>query len=267
MKGGKQGLRFAILRCTEIGKESMRLAIHLRDVFLTMEDFAREQSSTLELMHLEDLNLSRYPLTSLYVRQWRPTLNRNWGDMEKCVIKLEGIEGQEVASRTVYLPSNCESHDGLMATTMVAIPDGIFGRLLVVVQRRKLVLYITEEMRRFLSADVSTSSKLDSQQYQSSIFPEQQQHQRDRIVKVLGDGQHVHVAIKKRILLLRQGKYLTGVVEISYSSTLIGMWLEHVALLGDIKEKRLWSYAAGRGLKAVVKLLLDIDKAEGRFKG
>jgi hypothetical protein len=116
MKDGKQGLGLAILRCTEIGKESMRLAIHLRDVLLTMEDFAREQSSTLELIHLEDLNLSRYPLTSFYVRQWRPTLNRNWGDMEKCVIKLEGIKGQEVASRTIYLHSNCESHDGLMAT-------------------------------------------------------------------------------------------------------------------------------------------------------
>ena len=68
----------------------------------------------------------------------------------------------------------------------------------------------------------------------------------------------MYIAIKKRILILRKKIYLVGVMEISYSSTLLGMWVEHVALLeGDIGEKTLLSYAAERGHKAVVKLLLD----------
>lgn len=189
--------------------------------------------------------------------------------MEKCVIKLEGIERQEIASRTVYLHSNWDSHDGLMATTIVDIPDSILGRLLVVCKDGNWFYILLKKCGKFLSADISTSLKSDSQPYQSPISPEQHQHQRDRIVKVLGDGQHVHVAIKKRILLLRQEKYLTGVVEISYSSTLMGMWLDHVALLeGDIKGKTLWPHVgvAGGGLKAIVKLLLDIDKAEADSK-
>ena len=69
-----EGSGLAILHCTEVGKESMRLAIHLRDVFLTNKDFAREQSSTLKLLDLEDI--MQYPLTNLYVRQWRSTRNR-----------------------------------------------------------------------------------------------------------------------------------------------------------------------------------------------
>jgi hypothetical protein len=72
----QQGSGLAILHCTEVGKESIRLAIHLRDIFLTKEDFVREQSSTLELLYLEDINPSQYPLRNLYVRQWRSTRNR-----------------------------------------------------------------------------------------------------------------------------------------------------------------------------------------------
>jgi hypothetical protein len=78
INNGEQGKGLAILHCTEIGKERMRLALHLRDVFLTNEDFVREQSTTLELIDLEDINLSQHPLISLYVRQWHPTRNRNW---------------------------------------------------------------------------------------------------------------------------------------------------------------------------------------------
>ena len=78
---GEEGSGLAILRCTMVGKENMRLAIHLRGVFLTKEDFAREQSSMLELLDLGDADLSQYPLTKC-VRKWRPTRNRKWGDRE-----------------------------------------------------------------------------------------------------------------------------------------------------------------------------------------
>ncbi|XTI93556.1 hypothetical protein V2W45_1432693 [Cenococcum geophilum] len=259
----RKGSGLAILHCTEVGKESMRLAIHLRDIFLTNEDFAREQSSTLKLLHLGDIDLSQYPLTDLYVRQWRSTRNRKLGDVEKCVIKLEGVGGKEVALHTIYLHSNWELHDGMMITTMVLPPDGILGRLLVICKDGNSFQVVLKRYGRFLSADIHTSLKADSKPYQSPIVLKQQQHERDRIVRSLDGGQHVHVAIKKRILILRKKKHLVGVMEISYSSTLLGMWVEHVALLeGDIKEKTLLSYAAERGHEAVVKLLLDTKKVD-----
>jgi hypothetical protein len=65
----QQGKGLAILHCAEIRKERTRLALHLKDVFLTNKDFVQEQSTTLELIDLEDINPSQYPLTSLYVRQ------------------------------------------------------------------------------------------------------------------------------------------------------------------------------------------------------
>ena len=49
--------------------------------------------------------------------------------MEKCAIKLERVEGQEVALYTIYLHSNWKWHNELLVTAMVAIPDGILGQL------------------------------------------------------------------------------------------------------------------------------------------
>ena len=259
----QEGSGLAILHCTEVGKESMRLGIHLKDVFLTNEDFAREQSSKLKLLHLEEIDLSQYPLTDLYVRQWRSTHNRKWGDMEKCAIKLEGVGGEEVPLHTTYLHSNWALYDGMMITTMELPPVGILGRLLVICKDGTSFQVVLKKCGRFLSADIHTSFKAGSKSYQSPIVPEQQQHERDRIARLLDSGQHVHVAIKKRILMFRQKKHLVGVMEISYSSTLLGMWVEHVALLeGDIKEKTLLSYAANQGHEAVVKLLLDTKKVD-----
>jgi hypothetical protein len=94
----QQGKGLALLRCTEIGKESRRLAIHVRDVFLTKQNFVREQSSTLELIHLENINGLQDFLTSIYIRTWHLTCKRKWDGIEKCVIKLEGVEAQEVVS-------------------------------------------------------------------------------------------------------------------------------------------------------------------------
>ena len=62
------GLAIAVLHCTLVGKESMRFAIHLRDVFLTKGDFVRKQSSTFGLLHLGRMDLPQYSLTNLYVR-------------------------------------------------------------------------------------------------------------------------------------------------------------------------------------------------------
>lgn len=83
INNGQQGKGFAILHCTEAGKERMRITLHLRDVFLTNEDFVREQSTTLGLIDMEDINQLQYPLTSVYVLQWHPARNRNWKGMEE----------------------------------------------------------------------------------------------------------------------------------------------------------------------------------------
>ena len=267
INNSQQGQGLAILHCTEIGKERMRLALHLRDVFRTNEDFVREQSTTLRLIDLEDINPSQHPLTSLYVRQWHPTRKRKWEDMEKCVIKLAGVDGQEVASRIANFDSNCELSDGFMIMNMAAIPDGILGRLLVVCKDGIFFQILLKKYGRFLSTDISTSTNSVLQHTQDLIFPEKEQNDQDRIVKVLGDGQHVHVAIKKRVLLLREVRCLTEVVEISYSSTLKGVWLEHIAILEKaVGEMTLLSYAAKRGLKTIVEHLLDRESTESISK-
>ncbi|KAF8847425.1 HET-domain-containing protein [Acephala macrosclerotiorum] len=88
----------AVLNCTKTGKENMRLAISLRDVFLTTEDFERERGSRLTLLHLRDIKPPHYSPKDLYVKQWRSKRNRKWEDVEKCVIKLEGVGEENVVS-------------------------------------------------------------------------------------------------------------------------------------------------------------------------
>ena len=252
-----QGKGLGILHCAEIGKEGTLFALHLRDSFLTNEDFVREQSTTLGLIDLENINPSEHPLTSLYFRQWHPTRNRNREDMKKCVVKLAGVDAQEAASRITNLDSNCNLSDGLMIINIAAISDGLIGRLVVICKDGNLFQILLSKYGRSLSADISASTT-DLQDIQDPTFLEKAQNEQDRIVKVLGDGQHVHIAIKKRVLLLHGERCLTGVVEISYSSSLKGVWLEHIAILEKgIKEKTLLSYTAKRGLKKVLEHLLD----------
>ena len=248
----------AILHCTEVQKESMRLAIRLRDVFPSKEDFIREQSSTLELVHLHNIKPSQYPLTSLYVRKCRLIRNRKWEDMEKCIIKLEGVEAKDIPLYISNLDSNWELYDGVMVMNIVAIPDGILGRLVVMTKDGNMFQILLNKRGRFLSANISTCSNSDLRVSQGPVVPEKENYDQDRVVKALGDGQHVHVAIKKRVLLLREQNCRAGVMEISYSSTLRGVWLEHIAVLGrDICEETLLSYAVRRGLAAVVRLLIE----------
>jgi hypothetical protein len=264
---GQQGQGLAILHCTEIGKERKQFALHLGDIFQTNEDFVREQSTKLPLIDLEITDLSQHPLTSLYIRQWHPTRNRKWEDMEKCAVKLAGIDKQEVTSRIANFDSNCELSDGLMIMNIAAIPDGILGRLWVVCKDGIFFQILLKKYGRSLSADISTSVESDLQNIQDPIVPGKEQIDQDRFVKVLGDGQYVDVAIKKRVLLLHERRCLTGVVEISYSSTLKGVWLEHIAILEKASTKKtLLSYAALRGLVTIVEHLLDGDSTESNSK-
>jgi ankyrin repeat protein len=265
INNGQQGKGLAILHCAEIGKERTRLALHLRDVFLTNEDFVRDQSTTLGLIDLEDINPSEYPLTSLYVRQWHPMRNRNW-ELQKCVVKLAGVDAHEASSRVANFDPNCDLSDGLIIMNMATISDGLLGRLVVICKDGTVFQLLLSKYRGSLSADISTSTT-DLQRIQNRNVLEKAQNEQDRIVKVLGSGKHVHIAIKKRVLLLCGKRCLTGVVEISYPSALKGVWLEHIAILErEVKEKTLLSYAAKRGLKIVVEHLLDRESIESNSK-
>jgi hypothetical protein len=157
--------------------------------------------------------------------------------MEKCVVKLAGVDAQEAASRIANFDSNCDLSDGLIIMNMAAISDGLLGRLLVLCKDGNIFQILLSKYGRSLSADISVSTT-DLQPIKDSNDLEKEQNEQDRIVKVLGNGQHVHIAIKKRVLLLRGERCLTGVVEISYSSSIKGVWLEHIAILEKVESKK-----------------------------
>jgi hypothetical protein len=260
-KTDSEGSGLAILHCTEVGKERMRLAIHLRDIFLTNEDFEREQGSILEVLDLEDV--MQCPPADLYVRQWRSTRNRKWENMEKCAIKFEGVGKEEAALHITYLNSNWELHGGMIISTIELPPEGILGQLLVTCKDGNSFQVVVKKCGRALSADIHSGFHVYSEENHRRNFSGQQQNERDRIVRPLEDGQHVHIAIKMRILMLHKRKHLVGVMEISYSSTLPGLWLRSAAMLeAGIKEKTLLLYATKGGYEAVVKLLLGIKQVD-----
>jgi ankyrin repeat protein len=267
IENGQQGKGLAVLQCTEIGKETMRLAIHLRDVFLTKEDFVREKSTALAIVDIENVNNLHHSLTSLYVRQWHSTRNKNWEGMEKCVVKLGGVDAKVATFRISNFDSNCDLSDGLITMNMKAIPDGVLGRLVVVCKDGNIFQVLLSKHGNSLSADISASTT-DIQHIQDLNVLKEEQNDQDRIIEELSDGQHVHIAIKKRVLLLRGERCLTGVVEISYLSALKGEWLEHVVILEkEVQEKTLVSYAAKRGAKTVLEHLLDREGIESKPNG
>ncbi|KAL7792477.1 ankyrin repeat-containing domain protein [Trichoderma ceciliae] len=78
---GHQGLGLAILQCAERGREALLIAIYLRDISLTMENFERVWCEKFELINLTRLRSFQYPSRWINVRQHRPvtvrTRNRN----------------------------------------------------------------------------------------------------------------------------------------------------------------------------------------------
>ncbi|PNP53572.1 hypothetical protein FNYG_15749 [Fusarium nygamai] len=62
------GRGLCVLHCTTIGTRDKLIAVHLRDVFWTMDHFERCRSDELEWIHLDSLNLTRYPVRPLCVR-------------------------------------------------------------------------------------------------------------------------------------------------------------------------------------------------------
>ncbi|KAM5365849.1 hypothetical protein ACJA88_012363 [Fusarium oxysporum] len=70
------GRGLCVFHCTTIGTKDMLLAVHLRDVCLTMEHFERCRTDELEWVDLDSFNLTQYPVRSLYTRLHLPSISR-----------------------------------------------------------------------------------------------------------------------------------------------------------------------------------------------
>ncbi|KAF5591842.1 ankyrin repeat-containing protein [Fusarium pseudocircinatum] len=70
------GRGLCVLHCTTIGTRDKLIAVHLRDVFLTMEHFERCRSDELEWIYLERFNLTQYPVRPLCIRLHLPSISR-----------------------------------------------------------------------------------------------------------------------------------------------------------------------------------------------
>ncbi|KAF4339544.1 ankyrin repeat-containing protein [Fusarium beomiforme] len=70
------GRGLCVLHCTRIGTRDKLIAVHLRDVYLTMEHFERCRTDEFEWVNLNTFNLTRYPVRSLCIRLHPPTITR-----------------------------------------------------------------------------------------------------------------------------------------------------------------------------------------------
>jgi hypothetical protein len=68
---GRQGLGLAILHCKERGGEDKLIAIYVRDLFLTMEQFRRVQSQEFERFDRKKFRLSQYPMRRICIQTGR----------------------------------------------------------------------------------------------------------------------------------------------------------------------------------------------------
>jgi len=260
----QHGLGLAILECTLQGMarmESMRLAIYIRDVSLKNQDFVREQSTKLELVHLNQSLLLLSP-TDLYIRQWRSIRSKKLEDIEKCAVKFHGA-GEEIGSLISHLHSDWEHHEGLIMTTSFGLADGILGRIVIMCRNGSSAQLVLRKYEKFLWAEIYENFRDFSETHQVPITPEQYQHQQNQSTTVLLDGHHIYLAIKKRVLLIHEQKHLVDVVEISYANKTVfpGSWLDRIAILDEESMGRSeLLYAAERGYENLVKLLLDTKK-------
>jgi ankyrin repeat protein len=70
------GRGLCVLCCTAIGTRDKLIAVHLRDLYLTMEHFDRCRSGEFEWINLDTFSLTHYPARSLCVRLQIPAMAR-----------------------------------------------------------------------------------------------------------------------------------------------------------------------------------------------
>ncbi|KAF5251040.1 hypothetical protein FANTH_3801 [Fusarium anthophilum] len=70
------GRGLCVLHCTRIGTRDKLIAVHLRDVYLTMEHFERCRTDELEWIDMDRFSLTQYPVRSLCIRLHLPSISR-----------------------------------------------------------------------------------------------------------------------------------------------------------------------------------------------
>ncbi|KAF5648624.1 ankyrin repeat-containing protein [Fusarium sp. NRRL 52700] len=100
------GRGLCVLHCTRIGTRDRLIAVHLRDVYLTMEHFERCRADELEWIDMNSFNLTQYPVRSLCIRLHLPSIRRKAGQKEEQVDEL--LDASTAAARIV-LPSLSEA--------------------------------------------------------------------------------------------------------------------------------------------------------------
>ncbi|CVL03915.1 related to beta transducin-like protein [Fusarium proliferatum] len=70
------GRGLCVLHCTRIGTRDKLIAVHLRDIYLTMEHFKRCRTDELEWIDLNSFNLTQHPVRSLCIRLHLPSISR-----------------------------------------------------------------------------------------------------------------------------------------------------------------------------------------------
>jgi len=173
----------AILECTEKGKENKRFAIYLRDILLNNEDFVRVKSTELELVNFGSSDLLKYPLKSLYVRQWLPIHNQKRGNTSTCEVRLGDITKEDAASCITNHNQYCELANGQITMSISAIHDGIFGRLFVMCQDGNFFQVLLKKYEESLFVEIATAITSSTNKEHSAPSKAESQENQDQIAE------------------------------------------------------------------------------------
>jgi len=101
---GPQGLGLAILHCKERGGEDKPIAIYVKDLFLTMDQFKRVWSEKFERLDLRKFRPSQYAMRRICIRKGHMTRMQKLKDFEKCdSISLEEIYPNDTLTNLLNL--------------------------------------------------------------------------------------------------------------------------------------------------------------------
>lgn len=254
--------QLAVLDCTYVEKESMRYAIYVTDLFKTKQDFIREESSKLVLLTQEEIE--NCVQRDMYIRAWSSKHNNRLGDIEKCAIKIEGIQQKAIANCLTYLDRNWEVDEELIVTTATLPNYGILGRLLVVWGGGKAFQLVVTKYERSISCEVIRGLKANTKRLQYYGEFDHRQYREDRVISKVARGLRIHFTIKKRIRISDGTKNRVDVVELSFPATFPA--IKDLAVLeGNIKDDTLLMHAIKQDNESMVKLLLDIETCDANL--
>ncbi|RDA83798.1 hypothetical protein CP532_4609 [Ophiocordyceps camponoti-leonardi (nom. inval.)] len=274
---GKRGLGMAILHCKDMdGENTKPLAIYLRDVSLTMEDFSRVWCEKVERFDRTKFRASQYPVRRLYIHTERITLTR---DAEDAAQRHQNVAEQVYSVDKIRELMDFKNPTALLRAAELGQIDAVWMLLTrrdVDINLRRsdghtaLSLAIesgNEAIVKVLLArnDVDTSLETDGGWNPLTLAISSGDF---NIVKLLLHSDKVRLNFKGK-----QGKTALHDAALSGSVALVKLLLENGF---DVEEpdatgKRPLHHAVERGHEAIVQLLVDVgadfespDDARGR---